>query len=191
MNNSEQPEETTEAETPAVQAQEHTDPIQLSYAQYEEFKTLARERDEYLKQLQRAVADYQNLQKRIEKFRIAARQSALRELGEAILPVADSLALALASAEQIEGAEEIVKGFRLVEKDFYAALEKLNIRPIEAVGLVFDPQYHEAVIQEETHEAPPNRVLREMKKGFMVDQQVIRPSRVVVSGPKRKDDGES
>ncbi|MCD6415921.1 MAG: nucleotide exchange factor GrpE [Planctomycetes bacterium] len=191
MNNSEQPEETTEAETPAVQAQEHTDPIQLSYAQYEEFKTLARERDEYLKRLQRAVADYQNLQKRIEKFRIAARQSALRELGEAILPVADSLALALASAEQIEGAEEIVKGFRLVEKDFYAALEKLNIRPIEAVGLVFDPQYHEAVIQEETHEAPPNRVLREMKKGFMVDQQVIRPSRVVVSGPKRKDDGES
>jgi molecular chaperone GrpE len=184
-------EETEAAGTsPAAETDESAalaEPVEISYAEYEELKTLARERDEYLQRLQRAVADYQNLQKRIEKFRDAAREGVLRSLAEAILPVADSLGRALEAAEQTEGADNIVEGLRLVEKDFHGALERLDIRPIHAVGHKFDPHYHEAVMQQEAEDAPPNTVLRELKKGFMLGEQVIRPSQVIVSGPAQSE----
>jgi molecular chaperone GrpE len=109
------------------------EPVTLSYAEYEELRTLAKERDDYLKRLQRAVADYQNLQKRIDRFRESAREAALRSLAEEVLPMADSLGRALEAARQAEGAENIVEGLLLVEKELYGALGKFGIRPVEAV----------------------------------------------------------
>ncbi|MFW6188833.1 MAG: nucleotide exchange factor GrpE [Planctomycetota bacterium] len=157
--------------------------VTLSYAEYEELKTLAAERDDYLRRLQRAVADYQNLQKRVEKFQQSARESVLRTLGENILPVADSLSLALEAAEQTEGAENIVEGLEMVNQSFYEALKQIGIRPIEAIGKDFDPDHHEAVMQQRLEGIPQGRVVRELKKGFQLEDQVIRPSQVVVSGP--------
>ncbi len=177
-----------EEQAPAPEEDQTVERVELSYPEYEELKTLARERDQYLKRLQRAVADYQNLQKRIDRFRETAYHDALRSLGEAILPVADSLSRALEAAEQTEGGETIAAGLRLVEKEFYGALEKLNIRPIQAVGQPFDPHYHEAVMQEPTDEFPPNTVVRELKKGFALDEQVLRPSQVIVAGPGEQPD---
>jgi len=156
--------------------------LQLPYSEYEELKTLARERDEYLKRLQRAVADYQNLQKRQEKLRQLAREEELRILGQSILPVADSLARALEAAEETEGAQTIVEGLRLVEREFYGALAKLGIEPIDALGQPFDPHYHQAVMQQNEAQAPPNTVVHELKKGFMLGEQVLRPSYVIVAG---------
>lgn len=186
------PEETTGRAEPAdetegqadVEAAAQAEPIALSYAEYEELKTLAQERDDYLRRLQRAVADYQNLQRRIERFRMQAREDAVRSAAEEILPIADSLARALQAAERTEGAENIVEGLRLVEKEFYDALGKFNIRPVEAVGSLFDPHYHEAAMQEPAAEAAPNTVVRELKKGFVMGDLVIRPSQVVVAGPE-------
>jgi molecular chaperone GrpE len=162
---------------------EHGEAVHLSYAEYEELKTLAQERDDYLQRLQRAVADYQNLQKRIERFRLQAREDAVRALAEEILPVADSLSRALEAAEQAEGGEQIVEGLRLVEKEFYGALAEFGIRPVQALGQEFDPHYHEAAMQEPQQDAPPNTVVRELKRGFVMGDVVIRPSQVVVAGP--------
>ncbi|MFO8006640.1 MAG: nucleotide exchange factor GrpE [Candidatus Brocadiia bacterium] len=173
--------EEPEQEAGQEEANESPAAVQLSYAEYEELKTLARERDEFLQRLQRAVADYQNLQKRIERFRETARQEITRSVGEVILPVADSLSLALQAAEDTEGGEKLVEGLRLVEKDFYGALEKLGIQPVVAVGEKFDPHYHEAVMQEPREDIEPNTVVRELKKGFVQGDQVIRPSQVIVS----------
>ncbi len=172
--------------TPEQQAEEPGqlpahEPVTLSYAEHEELKTLARERDDYLKRLQRAVADYQNLQKRIEKFKESAYESVVRSVAEGILPMADSLSRALRAAEQTEGGERIVQGLRLMEKEFYGALQGLGIRPVEAVGQKFDPHYHEAAMQQQVEGAPPNTVVEELKKGFVLGDQVIRPSQVVVT----------
>jgi len=163
--------------------------VTLSYAQYEELKALAQERDEYLRRLQRAVADYQNLQKRIERFQDAAREAALRSLAEDILPVADSLARALEAAKQTDGAEGIVEGLHLVEKEFYGALAGFGLRPVEAVGCKFDPHYHEAAMQRPAEGVPPNTVVQELKKGFLLGDMVVRPSQVVVSALPRPRDG--
>lgn len=157
-------------------------PVHLSHAEYEELKTLARERDDYLKRLQRAVADYQNLQRRVDRMRQAAQESILRSLGEEILPVADTLALALDAGRQTEGGEKFVEGLLLVEKAFYDALARLGIAPMEAVGQPFDPHFHEALMIEPTGDAEANTVLREMKRGFVLGSVVLRPSQVVVAG---------
>jgi molecular chaperone GrpE len=155
--------------------------VTLSYAQYEELKALARERDEYLRRLQRAVADYQNLQKRTERFQEAAREAALRSLADDFLPVADGLARALEAAAQTDGAEGIVEGLQLVEKEFYDALAGVGIRPVDALGQKFDPHYHEAAMQLPVAGVPPNTVVQELKKGFLLGETVVRPTQVVVS----------
>jgi molecular chaperone GrpE len=167
--------------TEGTQPEDHS--VRLTHGQFEELKTLARERDDYLKRLQRAVADYQNLQKRVEKLRRAARESIIRSLGEEILPVADSLSLALDATRQTEGGQTFVEGFELVEKAFYAALARLGITPVDAVGQPFDPHFHEALMIEPSEEAEPNTVLREMKRGFVMGDIVLRPSQVIVAGP--------
>lgn len=187
MNDAPQPEPLEEQLDEPVQDEHPHGEITLSYAEYEELKTLAQERDEFMKRLQRAVADYQNLQKRVEKFRDMARLDVVRSLTENILPLAESLERALNAAEQTEGAETIVEGIELVQDDFYRALEKLDVRPIEALGRRFDPHYHEAVMQEPAEGMPPLSVVRELKKGFTLGDQVLRPAQVTVAPPQKPE----
>ncbi len=160
--------------------------VSLSYAEYQELTALASERDRLLKHLQRAVADYQNLQRRTEGLRESARDSVARAMAQEILPVLDGLLRALEAAEQVPGADGIVQGLRLVERSFYAALARFGIQPLDAVGQKFDPHYHEAAMQEPAEGVAPNTVIRELTKGFIMHDVVVRPSRVVVavsSGP--------
>ncbi len=173
--------EQEESGGPEAAEQGEGERVTLPYVQFEELKTLARERDEYLRRLQRSVADYQNLQKRIDRLRDMARVDILRSLGEAILPVADDLARALESARSVEGCEAIVQGLELVDRSFYSALAKLGIEPVDAEGQEFDPRYHEATAQFEQADAPPNTVIKELKKGFVLGDIVLRPSQVVVA----------
>jgi len=157
--------------------------VTVSFTEYEELKTLAGERDEYLRRLQRAVADYQNLTKRTDKIVSSAHREAVKRVVREILPLADNLAQALSAAEKIEGAETITDGLRLIEKKLYDILASLGLRPIEAVGKPFDPHYHEAAFQEAAPGAAPNTVTREVKKGFMIGDEVVRPSQVCVAAP--------
>lgn len=183
----EQSAEATSVEEKEV-AEEGQGEVTMSFAQYEELKTLARERDEYLQRLQRVVADYQNYQKRQEKMKHRMREQVKRDVVERILPVADHLARALEAAEETEGAEDILEGLRLVESEFHGALRAFDVEPIEAVGREFDPHYHEAAMQEPAGDVPPNTVVRELKKGFTMGEAVIRPAQVSVSA--RADDEE-
>jgi len=161
--------------------------VVLSRTQYEELKTLAAERDEYLKRLQHAVADHLNLQKRVNKMKEMAGREALKRVARRVVPLADSLARALDAAEQTEGAEKIAEGLRLMQDEFYAMLDSLNIQPIEAVGTRFNPEYHEAVMQQPTEDAAPNTVVKELKKGFLLGDELLRPTQVIVASAPQKD----
>ena len=162
------------------------DKVVVPYAEYEELKTLAAERDQYLKRLQRAVADYQNLQNRVTKMKDTARRDATREVAEQIVSLSDSLTRALEAAEKTRGAEDLTNGLRLVEREFYGILEGFDIRPIQAVGSQFDPHYHEAVLQEPAPGAAPNTVVREIQRGFVMGREVVRPAQVSVAAPQQK-----
>ena len=163
------------------QEAEEGDKVTISFAEYEELKTLAKERDDYLKRLQRSVADYQNLRKRLKKERKRVREQAIRDILENILPLADTLTRALESAEQSEGSDELVEGFKLIQREFYEALENLDVRPVKSVDEPFDPEYHHAVLQEPREDVDPNTVVNELKKGFVRGDDVIRPAQVSVS----------
>ena len=157
--------------------------VVLTVEEYEELKAAAAERDHYLKRLQRAVADYQNLQKRIAKLSVAASRNAIKEVALQVVPLADSLAQALSAVEESEGAEKFRVGLHLIEKEFYAILGRLGIEPIQAVGQPFDPHCHEAALQLPAEGVEPNTVVKELKKGFARGNEVIRPSQVAVAAP--------
>jgi molecular chaperone GrpE len=183
------------AEQQAPAAGEEEEPersVSMSVTEYEELKTLATERDEYLERLRRAVADKMNLQKRMQGLRESARRDALRDLARNVVPLADALARALQAAEQTEGAESIVEGVRMIEKQFYTILAGLDIHPIAAEGRPFDPNYHDAVLQQPSADALPNTVLHELKKGFVLGEELLRPAQVIVSSspPQPEQEGE-
>ncbi len=179
-----------EIEKDETNEEEQNSPVTLSVAEYEELKTLAEERDEYLNRLREAVADRMKLQKRIKKIKKEAQEKALRTVARKVLPLADSLTRALDVAEETEGAEQITEGLNLTEQEFYGMLDDLGIELIESVGEKFDPNYHEAVFQQPTDDAEPNTVVQEIKKGFLLNGDLLRPAQVVVATEPESDEPE-
>ena len=149
----------------------------------EQIKALTAERDDYLRRLQRAIADGQNQLKRLDRMTEQIRRSAINKVVRQVLPLADSLALARDASEQTQAVENLREGLRVIEKEFYAILAGLGVEAIEAVGKAFDPQYHEAVLQQAVPGVEPSTVVKELKKGFVMGGEVIRPSQVAVAAP--------
>ena len=81
-------------------------------------------------------------------------------------------------------------GVNLTLKEILKVFEKFNVKAIESVGQPFDPNFHQAMMQEETDDYPENTVITEMQKGYMIHDRLLRPSMVVVAASKAKtEDG--
>ncbi len=129
------------------------------------------QKSEYLEnQLKRTLADYQNLERRIEDERKLLSKLSAGLLIEKLLPVLDNL----------ENAQKHLndQGLEMVIKQFNEVLAQEGVTEIEAVGADFDPAYHEAI---ETEEGEENKVTKVIAKGYKIEDKVIRPARVVVS----------
>jgi molecular chaperone GrpE len=144
----------------------------------------AREKDyrETYDRLLRVTAEFENYKKRMSRemddFRKYANQSLLKEM----LSVVDHIELAIQAAGAPSPAgSSMVEGLNLTLKEFLRILEKFNVKPIEAVGKPFDPQMHEAIMQEASDHLPENTVVREMQKGYTIHDRLLRPSLVVVA----------
>jgi molecular chaperone GrpE len=108
--------------------------------------------------------------------------------------VADNLDLAIKSSTETNHTESrLLDGVDLTRKELLKVFDKYNVKPIEALGSPFDPNYHEAVMREESDEHAENTVINELQKGYMIHDRLLRPSMVVVSAPKANpaDDGAS
>jgi molecular chaperone GrpE len=141
------------------------------------------EADEWREKYLRARAELANYQKRAEKDRSEAMRYAHAELARALLPVLDDLERLIRSASE-KGASltALVEGVRLTQENFLKVLEKFHVLPIEAQGQPFDPNVHEALMQQpsEQHTNLPV-VLQEVARGFTLHDRVLRPSKVIVS----------
>jgi len=147
----------------------------------------AREKEyrETYDRLLRVTAEFENYKKRIsremEEFRKFANQSLLKEM----LSVVDHIELAIQATGCPPGGESnLVEGLNLTHKEFLRILEKFKVKPIEAVGQSFNPQIHEAIMQEACDRLPDNTVVREMQKGYTINDRLLRPSLVVVAAPR-------
>jgi molecular chaperone GrpE len=144
---------------------------------------LERERDQFLELLQRTRADFENYQKRVQRDLQQERRYADGALALELLPAIDSLERAFEEARKRDDNDPLAKGVGMVLAQLYAALRGRHIIRMEPLLAPFDPNYHQAVMQEPTGEHPPNSVLRILQPGYMIHDRVLRPASVVVAAP--------
>jgi molecular chaperone GrpE len=138
---------------------------------------LKQEKDRFL----RLAADLENTRRRLEREASEgmcyANESLLREM----LPALDNLERAIEHSEKEADYKSLLEGVRMTAKGFLDALAKFGCKPVEALGKNFDPNYHEAMMQQENPDRPENEVLLEVRKGYTLNERLLRPSMVVVS----------
>ena len=139
------------------------------------------EAEENYARLLRLAADMENLRKRQEKERADLLLYANENLIKELLPVVDNLERALDHGRQSEAPEAMLEGIDLVYQGFLKVLAKFGVTPLESVGQQFDPAFHNAVMQEETAEVPDCNVTKELQKGYLMNQRLLRPAMVVVA----------
>jgi molecular chaperone GrpE len=147
------------------------------------------EAEENYDRLLRVSAEFENYKKRTARemadFKKFANQSLLREL----LPIIDNLELAIKAAAEAPDGEDacLLDGVELTRKEILKVFENFHVEPIDALGKPFDPNFHEAVMREESDEHPENTVVNELQKGYLMHDRLLRPSMVVVAMPKNKE----
>ena len=143
---------------------------------------MAAERDEYLNALIRERADFENYKKRNAAAVSRAFADGQLETALLILPVLDNLERALQVEVSEEGAKAIKTGVEMVEKQLREVLGKLGVEEIEALGKEFDPNLHNAVMQEEAEEGQESGIVKEvLMKGYKTKDRVLRHSMVKVT----------
>jgi molecular chaperone GrpE len=157
--------------------------VNIAAEEYEALQRAARERDELRERVQRAAADYQNLQNRSRRRQQEAAEMGINKLARELLPVIDNLNLALQATGESDDVEKLRHGLEIIHEQLENILSEFEIRPVQAVGQPFDPEVHDAMAQEPSDEHPPNTVLREFQRGYIHGDRVLRPARVIVARP--------
>ena len=188
-------EETAEAEPEEADEEKSSEEIKESEEEPEEepesgkkpkkFGRKKDKRDEQIAELQdkvtRQMAEFDNFRKRSEKEKAAMYSMGARDVLEKMLEVLDNFERGFDAVEEDDQDDAFVQGMQMVYKQMLEALEKLGVKPIEAVGQPFDPNYHNAVMHEDNEEAGENEVVAEFQKGYMYHDDVIRHSMVKVA----------
>jgi molecular chaperone GrpE len=132
----------------------------------------------------RERADLENYRKRVNREKEELLNYGNKSLIEEILPIVDNLERALAHASE-DGQAAVVEGIRMTHGMLIAALKKFGVTPVEAVGAAFDPCFHQAMAQVPTDEHPPNTVVEEYQKGYLLKERLLRPAMVTVAAPAK------
>ncbi len=149
-----------------------------------------KEAEDYYDRLLRATAEMENLKKRLEKEKADLLRFANENLIKELLPVVDNLERALEHGRELQAPPPLLEGVERVYQGFLAALAKFGVTPLVSVGQVFDPVYHNAVMQQEAPEATDCTVLKELQKGYLLHDRLLRPAMVVVARNAPKNSGQ-
>ncbi|MBW2145644.1 MAG: nucleotide exchange factor GrpE [Deltaproteobacteria bacterium] len=156
-------------------------PVEPSVDEKSEIEKYRREAEEYKDSWLRAAAELDNYRKRAarEKEELIRRgnENVLREM----ISVMDNLERAFNHAHDSENAGTILDGIHRIMDQFSSALKKFGVEPIQAKGSQFDPHLHEAVMQVESRDLPPNAVVEELEKGYLFNNRLLRPAKVSVA----------
>lgn len=136
--------------------------------------------DELEDRVKRQMAEFDNFRKRSEKEKSAMFETGAKSVVEKILPVVDNFERGLAVLSEEEMKQPFVEGMNMVYKQLIAELEKLEVKPIEAVGCEFNPELHNAVMQVESEEYSSGIIAQELQKGYTYRDSVVRHSMVAV-----------
>ena len=130
--------------------------------------------------VKRQMAEFDNFRKRSEKEKSAMFETGAKSVVEKILPVVDNFERGLAGLSEEEMKQPFAEGMNMVYKQLITELEKLDVKPIEAVGCEFNPELHNAVMQVESDEYESGIIAQELQKGYTYRDSVVRHSMVAV-----------
>src|SRR5262249_3403334 len=148
----------------------------------QEIENLKKERDDLFDRLLRKQAEFENFRKRMEREKSEYIQFAAADLMKELLNALDSFDLAIRNAaSEGKGSENMLRGFELIHKQLQDTLTRFGLKPLEAKGKKFDPNFHQAVATKPTNEVEENTVIDEMRKGYTLNGRLLRPAMVSVS----------
>ncbi len=139
----------------------------------------------------RAQAELENVRRRLRKEMEEERRYHAMPLVRDLLSVLDNLHRAIEAAETSGGTEGLLEGVRMVADQLEETLKTHHCIPIEAAGLPFDPNVHEAIGEHPHEELPPGTVTHVARRGFLLHDRVVRPSQVLVAKPVEPKEDES
>ena len=137
--------------------------------------------EELTDRLTRQMAEFDNFRKRTEKEKSQMYEIGARDIIEKILPIVDNFERGLSSMPEEEKATPFAEGMEKVYKQLMTTLESIDVKPIEAVGKEFDPDFHNAVMHVEDEELGENIIAEEFQKGYTYRNNVVRHSMVKVA----------
>ena len=172
-----------DVEADAVASREELDTLQRDLDQ-----ALAKA-DEHWKLYLSAHAEMENLRKRTERDVQNAHKFALERFFGELLPVRDSLEMGLAAAGDAVDIAKLREGVELTLKQLATAMEKFGVRELNPIGAKFDPAEHEAMAMVPTDQAEPNSVVQVVQKGYVLNERLIRPAKVLVAQAAPKPAG--
>lgn len=179
----EETQETEEGEEVAPEESKETEGAKKSF--FGKKKEKKDKKDEQIEELtdklKRQMAEFDNYRKRTEKEKTQMYEIGAKSIVEKILPVIDNFERGFAGVTEEQKADPFVSGMDMVYKQMMTALEEVGVKPIEAVGTEFNPDFHNAVMHEEDEEAGENQVVEEFQKGYMYKETVVRHSMVKVA----------
>ena len=136
--------------------------------------------DELEDRVKRQMAEFENFRKRTDKEKAMMFETGAKSVIEKILPVVDNFERGLGTIPGDDENSAFANGKKMIYKPMMDELEKLGVKPIEAVGQEFDPNFHNAVMQVESEEFESGVVAQELLKGYMYHESVVRHSMVAV-----------
>lgn len=189
--NAEQENVQTEAEGEEVTTEASAEESQTEVSEEgEEKKTFFKKKEKKSKQdekieeltdrVKRQMAEFDNFRKRTEKEKTQMFEVGAKSVIEKILPVVDNFERGLAAVPEEQKEDAFVEGMNKIYKQLMTELESLEVKPIEAVGTEFNPEFHNAVMQVENDELESGMVAQELQKGYMYRDTVVRHSMVAV-----------
>lgn len=164
------------------------DPLKEMEARLESLEQEAKENhDRFL----RVSAEFENYKKRAAREMGDFRKFANESFVKAMLPVVDNLDRAIESSSNDKNTNtSVVEGVNMTLREILKVFEQFGVIPFESLGKTFDPGFHQAVMQEENEDYPDNTVLKELQKGYLIHDRLLRPAMVVVSKKKEKPENE-
>lgn len=136
--------------------------------------------DELEDRVKRQMAEFDNFRKRTEKEKTAMFETGAKSVIEKILPVVDNFERGLAAIPEEDKGGAFAQGMEMIYKQLMTELESIDVKPIEAVGLEFNPDFHNAVMQVASEELESGIIAQELQKGYTYRDTVVRHSMVAV-----------
>lgn len=130
--------------------------------------------------VRRQMAEFDNFRKRTDKEKTAMFETGAKSVIEKILPVVDNFERGLATVPEAELGNGFAEGMQMIYKQLMTELDNIGVKPIEAIGREFDPEFHNAVMQVESGEYESGVIAQELQKGYMYRDSVVRHSMVAV-----------